>query len=111
MKFYASKYKNKKTVIDGISFASQKEAKRYQQLKQLEKDKKITDLRLQVSYELQPHYKINGKTIRAIKYVADFVYIKNGELVIEDTKGFRTEVYKLKKKMFEYKYHKEITEI
>lgn len=72
---------------------------------------KITNLRLQVKYELQPSFKINNKTIRAIIYVADFTYIKDGELVIEDFKGFRTAIYKLKAKMFAYRYKTEIKEV
>ena len=55
----------------------------------------------------------NGKHIRAISYVADFYYYDNklGCYVVEDTKGFRTDVYKLKKKMFEYKYNAIIKEL
>lgn len=62
----------------------------------------ITHLRLQVPYELLPKYRVNGKTERAVKYIADFVYNKDGEMIVEDAKGFRTDVYKLKKKMM---YH------
>ena len=55
----------------------------------------------------------NGKHIRAISYVADFYYYDNklGCYVVEDTKGFRTDVYKLKKKMFKYKYNAIIKEL
>ena len=106
-----SKYRNKKIIIDEITFDSTKEGKRYIELKQKEKQGEISNLRLQVKFELQPSFKINGKTIRAINYIADFVYKENGNEVIEDTKGFRTGVYKLKKKMFEYKYSTEIQEI
>ena len=109
-----SKYKNKKIIIDEIKFDSTKEGKRYLELKQKEKLGEITNLRLQVKFELQPSFKINGKTVRAISYVADFVYKENGNEVIEDvkaSKNFQTDVYKLKKKMFEYKYKIEIKEI
>lgn len=106
-----SKYKNHKTIIDGIKFDSQKESNRYLLLKDKIKHNEISDLRLQVKFELQPSYVINGRTIRAISYIADFVYNEGGKEIIEDTKGFRTEVYKLKKKMFEYKYGFEIREI
>lgn len=99
-----SKYKAKKVVIDGIKFDSQKEGSHYQELKLLEKRGIIKNLKLQTRFELQPSYKKNGKTIRAINYIADFTYFLNGKLIVEDTKGFRTEVYKLKKKIFEYKY-------
>ena len=117
-----SKYKNKKIIIDEIKFDSTKEGKRYIELKQKEKQGEISNLRLQVKFELQPSFKINGKTIRAINYIADFVYeakiidTEDDEFceykkVVEDTKGFRTEVYKLKKKLFEYKYKIEIKEV
>lgn len=101
-----SKYNAKKTIVDGIRFDSQKEGNHYLELKLLEKQGLIKDLRIQVRFELQPSYKKNGKTIRAIYYIADFVYFDKAKkkMIIEDTKGFRTEVYKLKKKIFEYKY-------
>ncbi len=100
------KYRNEKTIIDGIKFDSKLEARRYYELKLLQRAKEIKDLRRQVKFELQPSYKKKNKTIRSIDYVADFVYydIKKGKTIIEDTKGFKTEIYKLKKKIFEYKY-------
>jgi hypothetical protein len=109
-----SKYGNNKVIVDGIKFDSKLEARRYIELKLLEKAKIIKDLNLQVPFELIPSYKKNGKTIRAAKYIADFVYYDNEKekQIIEDTKGFKTEEYKLKKKLFEYKYRDlEITEI
>ena len=117
-----SKYGNKKVVIDGIKFDSQKEGNRYIELKQKERLGLIIDLKLQVKFELIPKYTLNGKTIRAMNYIADFVYretIKNEEgtrelkykTIVEDTKGYQTEVYKLKKKMFGYKYGFEIKEV
>lgn len=109
-----NKYKNKKIVIDGIKFDSRLEANRYCQLKILERAREIKDLRIQVEFVIQPSYKKNNKTIRAIKYIADFVYydVKKKKTIIEDTKGFRNEVYRIKKKIFEYKYPElEIVEI
>ena len=97
-----SKYGNKKTEYDNIIFDSKREKERYVELKALEKIGIIKDLKTQVSFELQPKYKIGNKTIRAIKYVCDFVYIKNEKYVVEDVKGFETEVFKIKRKMFEY---------
>lgn len=101
-----NKYKNKKVLLDGIEFDSQLEARRYCELKILERVKEIKDLRRQVEFELQPSYRKNNKVIRNIKYVADFVYydVRRGKTIIEDAKGFKTEIYKLKKKIFEYKY-------
>jgi hypothetical protein len=111
-----SKYRNKKVIIDGIKFDSNKEGNRYLELKQKEKLGEISNLRLQVKFELQPKYKINEKAIRAINYVCDFYYYDNKlkEWVVEDVKAsesFRTDIYKLKKKLFMHKYGKEITEI
>lgn len=99
------KYNNKKTVVDGIAFDSKREAARYEALKEMEKEGAIYDLRLQVPYTILPSMKdADGKTIRGIKYVADFVYRQNGEEIVEDCKGFRTDVYKMKKKLMLYKY-------
>ena len=106
-----NKYKNKIIYVDGIKFQSKKEANRYIGLKQMEKLGVIQNLQRQVKYELQPSFKLNGETIRAITYIADFVYIQDDVEVIEDVKGMRTKEYLLKKKMFEYKYQKEIKEI
>ena len=109
-----SKYHNKKETIDGITFDSKKEAKRYQQLKLLEQAGLIKNLELQKEFPLQPSFKKNGKTYRKISYIADFFYYDNKlkQFVVEDTKGFRTDVYKIKKKMFEYKYRSfELTEL
>ena len=106
-----NKYHNKKVEYDGIKFDSVKEKNRYIGLKQLERLGVIQNLQRQVKYELQPSFKLNGKTIRSITYIADFVYIQDGVEIIEDVKGMRTKEYLLKKKLFEYKYQKEIKEI
>lgn len=100
-----SKYKNEPITIDGHKFPSKKEARRYNQLKVLEAVGEIYDLRLQVPFELQPKFIYEGKTIRAIKYVADFVYTScsDGKVHIEDAKGFKTDVYEMKKKMMLYR--------
>lgn len=100
------KYKNKKTIVDDIQFDSKLEAKRYNELKLLEKLGKIKELKLQPSFELIPSFKKNGKTFRKAIYKADFSYIdtETGETIIEDTKGYVTDLYKLKKKIFEYKF-------
>ena len=102
-----SKYHSKKVIVDGIEFDSKKEAKRYSELKLLERAGEIKELELQKVFELQPSFKKNGKTYRKTTYKADFYYFNNriGKYIVEDVKGFKTEVYKLKKKMFEYKYN------
>lgn len=111
IEYKQSKYRAVKTTIDDIKFDSKKEAKRYIQLKQMEKLGIIKNLQRQVKYELQPSFKFDGKTIRSINYIADFVYEIDGQEVIEDVKGIRTKEYLLKKKLFMYKYQKNIKEI
>lgn len=107
-----SKYHATKTVVDGITFDSKKEAKRYAELKLLERSGAIRDLRRQVRYELIPAFDVDGKHYRPTSYIADFVYFdtKTGAKVVEDCKGFRTDVYKLKAKMFAKKYGVSILE-
>lgn len=108
------KYHSKKTIIDGIEFDSKKESMRYQELKLLERAGKIRDLKLQPEYELIPKFKKNNKTYRKTIYKADFSYfdIESNKYITEDVKGFKTDVYKLKKKLFEYRYNDlEISEV
>jgi len=105
------KYHNKKCEYKGLKFDSLKERNHYIVLEHLEKTGQIKDLRRQVKFLLQPSFKLNGKTIRAINYIADFTYLKDGILVVVDTKGFRTKDYLLKKKMFQYKYGMDIVEV
>lgn len=103
-----NKYNAQKTVVDGITFDSRKEADYYCQLKILKRAGEIKDFGLQQRYELQPTFKKNGTTHRSITYVADFVVVNNdGTTDVIDVKAarsFKTDVYKIKKKMFEYKY-------
>jgi hypothetical protein len=108
-----SKYHSRKTEIDGIMFDSKREANRYCELKLMERAGEIKDLRRQVRYEINQPYEIAGKKIKGIYYVADFVYYDNEkcEPVIEDVKGVRTDVYKIKKKLFESKYKIQIREV
>lgn len=99
------KYNAKKTIVDGITFDSKKEAARYSQLKLLEKTGVIYNLELQPHFLLQDKFRYKGKTFRKVEYVADFRYTdKTGATVVEDVKGFKTDVYSLKKKLFLYKY-------
>lgn len=99
-----NKYRNRKIVVDNIKFESNLEAERYRQLKLLQRAKQISNLRLQVPFLLQEGFKKNGKTHRKIEYIADFVYDENGQTIVEDTKGMKTETFKIKQKLFEYKY-------
>ena len=118
-----NKYGNRKIIKDGQAFDSVKEARRWCELCLLEKAGEITDLRRQVEFPLLPTQREAstevyqrgenkgkpkpGKVIeKPVVYVADFVYkTKEGETVVEDTKGFRTKDYVLKRKMLLY-FHK-----
>ena len=107
-----TKYRNKKTVVNGISFDSRKEAKRYQELLLLEKAGAITDLQMQVKYVLIPSQRINGRVVeRECAYKADFVYLENGETIVEDTKGFRTKDYIIKRKLMLHVHGIKIKEV
>ena len=112
-----SKYRAVPTVVDNIRFASKAEARRYGELKLLERAGKICDLALQPRFELcvsDPE----GEEIKIGTYIADFYYLtldKYGDNfsieVVEDVKGFRTDLYKWKKKHFEVQYGIKITEV
>lgn len=108
-----SKYKNVKVMCDGYKFDSKKERNYYLKLKAMEKLGLIKDLELQRTFVLQDKFKIDNKTRRKITYKADFSYIstKDNKLHVVDCKGFRTETYRLKKKLFEYKYGIELEEV
>jgi hypothetical protein len=87
-------------------FASKRETNRYRALILLLKCGKISALELQNKFILQQPYRKNGKSIREIAYVADFVYFdkERNKVIVEDSKGYRTDVFKLKKKIFEFVY-------
>lgn len=123
-----SKYGSRKQTVSGITFDSRKEAQRFQELRLLERAGEIFDLRLQVKYVLIPTqreasletYKSGpnkgrrkpGKVLeRECSYIADFVYTRGGETIVEDTKGFRTEVYKIKRKLMLERYGIRIKEV
>jgi len=89
-----SKYKNKPIIIDGRWFASQREGRRYEELRLLERAGEISRLKTQVAFPIT----INGEKI--CTYRADFTYrTKEGKTIVEDTKGFLTPIYKIKKKL------------
>ena len=100
----AVKHGNKKVVVDGIEFDSKKEARRYCELMLMQQAGQIEDLELQKEYELIPaqyetfeRYGKKGQRLKDGKrciekscvYKADFVYMQNGQQVVEDTKGYR----------------------
>lgn len=123
-----SKYRNKKYTFDGIMFDSRKEARRYAELKAMQQAGIIQDLKLQVKYVLIPTqreectevYKSGknkgkmklGKVIeKECSYIADFVYLENGILVVEDAKGMRTKEYVIKRKLLLYMHGIRIREV
>ena len=117
------KYGSRKVEIDGHVFDSKKEATRYCQLVVMQKAGRISGLELQKPFELIPAQREpstmtktgkekKGRVIeKAVRYVADFVYTKDGMTVVEDTKGFRTAEYVIKRKLMLYVYGIRIKEI
>ena len=100
-----SKYHAQKVEVDGKKFDSKHESRDYLKLKSMEDSGIISNLQTQVSFELQPKYTTkDGRKIRAITYRADFQYVRDGVTYVQDSKGFRTKEYALKRKMFEYRY-------
>ena len=118
-----NKFKNHKVTIDGETFDSKKEARRYFELKLLERAGKIKHLQRQVKFLLIPSQhemvvdakgRSKQKCIeRECTYVADFQYqdAKSGELIVEDTKGMRTKDYIIKRKLMLSVYNIKISEI
>jgi len=101
-----SKYKNILTTVGNIKFHSKKEAKRYQELLLLQKAGEIKELELQYPFKIE----IENKHI--CTYYCDFIYQdKHGNMIVEDVKGIRTSIYRLKKKLVEAYYGIKITEI
>ncbi|MFL8799010.1 MULTISPECIES: DUF1064 domain-containing protein [unclassified Clostridioides] len=104
-----SKYNNKKIIIDGIKFDSKDESEYYLYLKERKANGEIKDFGLQQKFELQPKFKKDGKSYRAITYTVDFaIYKWNGEVVYIDVKGYSTQQGELRKKLFDYKYQDKI---
>ncbi|SFR15326.1 DUF1064 domain-containing protein [Desulfoscipio geothermicus] len=101
-----SKYRSRKATVDGITFDSRKEARKYEELKLLKRAGEIVDFELQPEFELQPGFRDrDGNWVRPIKYRADFlVRYHNGRVVVIDTKGYRTKEYAIKRKMLLYRY-------
>ena len=112
-----NKYRNKKVVVDGIVFDSRKEGQRWKELKVLESSGEIEKLERQVKFQLLPRQTGSDGNVleRKVEYVADFVYIRDGKVIVEDVKGYRGggayEVFKLKKKMMLYFFGIRVKEI
>lgn len=111
--FYAkNKYHNRRVTVCGEKFDSKKEAERWLVLREMQRRGEILGLARQQRYELIPAQYRNGECVeRAVFYYADFCYVKDGELVVEDTKGFRTDVYKIKRKLMLERYNIRIKEM
>lgn len=110
-----AKYGNRKTEVDGIKFDSEKEARRYAELLLMQKAGEIYELQRQVPFVLIPTQRDEkGKVIeREVKYIADFTYREKGvnRLVVEDTKGMRTDKYIIKRKLLLYRHGLRIREV
>lgn len=123
---------NRKVTIDGIEFDSVKEGRRYSELKLLQRAGQITDLQLQKEFELIPAqyetYARYGKTGKRLQdgkrciekscvYKADFAYMKNGQLVVEDVKGHRDPAsatyakFVIKRKLLLWRYGVRVVEV
>jgi hypothetical protein len=122
-RYIMAKYHNKKIEIDGVIFDSRKEAKRYKELSLLERAGAIQDLQTQVKFVLIPTQRepdtigkrggiIKGKVIeKECAYIADFVYMENGDKIVEDTKGFKTKDYIIKRKLMLYIHNIRVKEV
>lgn len=127
-----SKYHSQKAIVNGIAFDSLKEARRYSVLLLLQKAGEISDLQMQVPFELlPPQYeestevyksgKNKGKQKpkklleRGVNYIADFVYVRDGKIVVEDTKGYKQgqayALFVVKRKLMLYKYGIKVQEV
>lgn len=124
-----SKYHSKKVTVDGIEFDSKKESQRYIELKQQQRQGLISDLQMQVPFVLIPAQYAEVKTVtksgkekvkkklveRKTEYVADFVYTRDGKIVVEDVKGFRNStaysIYVIKRKLMLLNFGIRIVEV
>jgi len=98
-----SKYNARRTVVDGITFDSRAEARRYGELRLLERAGEIADLRVHPRYEILPK---EGKE-RARHYTPDFQYREGGRVVVEDVKGGKatmTDAARLRMSLFRRRY-------
>lgn len=110
-----SKYNNKRVQVDGYTFDSKREAARYQELKLLEKAKEIENIAVHPRYALHAYNELTGLHTKICTYEADFAYRPCGDYsaypTVEDVKGVRTDMYKLKKKWLFAEYGIDIVEI
>lgn len=97
-----TKYQSVKTKVNNIEFASAKEAKRYTELTYMAKANMIIDIVLQPKFSLCDEFKIGRTKFKQSSYVADFLYydIEESIFIVEEVKGFKTDLFVLKKKLF-----------
>lgn len=123
-----NKYRNQRTTVNGITFDSRREAKRYCELCVLERAGEIIDLQIQKTFVLVPEQRAEsteryqkgihkgewkqGKLLeRPITYIADFAYYQDGKLIVEDAKGLRTKEYILKRKLMLFIHNIRVKEV
>ena len=99
-----SKYGNRKVKLDGYTFDSKAEARRYGELKMLYQAGEIHKLQVHPRYKLLDPFEVKGVKYRGIVYEADFSYTENGVQVVEDVKGMKTQVFRIKEKLFIKRY-------
>ena len=103
-----SKYHNTRVTLDGITFDSKAEARRYGELKLMHEAGVICNLRTHPRYTLLDPFECSGVKYRGISYEGDFEYVENGVTICEDVKGKVTAVFALKKKLFINRYGESI---
>lgn len=108
-----AKYNNTKCEVDGIKFDSKHEMNIYQELllqkKAQDPKDRVVYIELQPKFKIHNAYELHGKKVRAIFYIADFkVGFADGRVEIIDAKGVETDVFKIKRKLFEKMYNREI---
>ena len=111
-----NKYYSQKVTYDGHTFDSKKEMQRYYELKLMERAGVISDLKLQVPFELIPSQYINKKCVeRGVNYIADFVYTEGGKMIVEDVKGYKKgqayAIFSVKRKLMLYIHGIRIKEV
>lgn len=108
-----SKYGNRKCVVDGITFDSEREGARYSVLARRQAAGEISQLQIQVPFEIVPAARVAGRNCRARVYIADFVYVvtETGSRVVEDSKGMLTPMYRLKRHLMKVVHNIDIVEV
>lgn len=107
-----NKYNNQKCILNGLTFDSRLEMRYYEHLLGLQEKGVVEEIQTQKKYLLQPGYEKSGRKVRPIYFVSDFeVHYADGHVEVIDVKGMELPVYKLKKKIFDYKYDLELKAI